>query len=104
MRRKRGFGESRSPGFRAGKATLVRHPQHTKPWLKGAPPIVGKSAEAKERHLVPEVIEDFFLQAAPVTGIEVSEQGKGQHMYRVSRVPPSSLAHRRLGYAGPSLF
>ena len=27
--------------------------------------IVGKSAEAKERRLVPEVIEDFFLQAAP---------------------------------------
>ena len=27
--------------------------------------IVGKSAEAKERRLVPEVIEDFFMQAAP---------------------------------------
>jgi superfamily II DNA or RNA helicase len=49
--------------------------------------IVGKSAEAKERRLVPEVIEDFFLQAAPVIGLEVSEQGKGQHTYRVSRVP-----------------
>jgi hypothetical protein len=49
--------------------------------------IVGKSAEAKERRLVPEVIEDFFLQAAPITGLEVSEQGKGQHTYRVSRVP-----------------
>ena len=49
--------------------------------------IVGKSAEAKERRLVPEVIEDFFLQAAPVTGVEVSEQGKGQHTYRVLRVP-----------------
>src|SRR5580658_5739796 len=49
--------------------------------------IVGKSAEAKERRLVPEVIEDFFLQAAPVTGVEVSEQGKGQHTYRVPRVP-----------------
>ena len=31
--------------------------------------ILGKSAEAKERRLVPEVVEDFFLQAAPVTGI-----------------------------------
>ena len=49
--------------------------------------IVGKSAEAKERRLVPEVIEDFFLQAAPVTGVEVSEQGKGQHTYKVLRVP-----------------
>jgi SNF2 family DNA or RNA helicase len=49
--------------------------------------IVGKSAEAKERRLVPEVIEDFFLQAAPITGVEVGEQGKGQHTYRVPKVP-----------------
>ena len=49
--------------------------------------IVGKSAEAKERRLVPEVIEQFFLQAAPITGLEVSEHGKGQHTYRVPRVP-----------------
>jgi hypothetical protein len=49
--------------------------------------IVGKSAEAKERRLVPEVIEQFFLQAAPITGLEVNEQGRGQHTYRVSRVP-----------------
>ena len=38
--------------------------------------IVGKSAEARERRLVPEVIEQFFLEAAPVTGLEVSEQGR----------------------------
>ena len=31
--------------------------------------IVEKSAEAKERRLVPEVVEDFFLQAAPLAGI-----------------------------------
>ena len=31
--------------------------------------IVGKSAEAKERRLVPEVIEEFFLQAGPLAGI-----------------------------------
>src|SRR5580692_1899768 len=49
--------------------------------------IVGKSAEAKERRLVPEVIEDFFLQAAPITGVEVGEQGKGLHTYRVPKVP-----------------
>jgi superfamily II DNA or RNA helicase len=49
--------------------------------------IIGKSVEAKERRLVPEVIEDFFLQAAPITGLEVSEQGKGQHTYRAPRVP-----------------
>ncbi len=54
--------------------------------------IVGKSAEAKERRLVPEVIEDFFLQAAPITGLEVSEQGKGQHTYRAPRIPRSLWA------------
>jgi len=41
--------------------------------------IVGKSAEARERRLVPEVIEGFFLEAAPITGLAVNEQGKGQH-------------------------
>ena len=59
--------------------------------------IVGKSAEAKERRLVPEVIEDFFLQAAPITGLEVTEQGKGQHTYRVPRIP------RRLWSTGERL-
>jgi superfamily II DNA or RNA helicase len=59
--------------------------------------IVGKSAEAKERRLVPEVIEQFFLQAAPITGLEVTEQGKGQHTYRVPRIP------RRLWSTGERL-
>ena len=49
--------------------------------------IIGKSAEARERRLVPEVIEDFFLQAAPVTGLAVSEQGKGTHTYSALRMP-----------------
>jgi hypothetical protein len=49
--------------------------------------IVGKSAEARERRLVPEVIEGFFLEAAPITGLAVSEQGKGQHTYSAPRVP-----------------
>jgi hypothetical protein len=31
--------------------------------------IVGKSAEAKERRLVPEVVEQFFVEAAPETGL-----------------------------------
>jgi superfamily II DNA or RNA helicase len=59
--------------------------------------IVGKSAEAKERRLVPEVIEQFFLQAAPITGLEVTEQGKGQHTYLVPRIP------RRLWSTGERL-
>jgi SNF2 family DNA or RNA helicase len=49
--------------------------------------IVGKSVEAKERRLVPEVIEDFFTQAAPMVGITPKEVSKGSHIFRVGRVP-----------------
>jgi hypothetical protein len=49
--------------------------------------IVGKSAEAKERRLVPEVIEDFFLQAAPISGLQVQPLARTQHTYRIGRVP-----------------
>ncbi len=35
--------------------------------------IVGKSAEAKERRLVPEVIEQFFTAAAPETGLTLKK-------------------------------
>ena len=49
--------------------------------------IVGKSAEAKERRLVPEVIEDFFIQAAPLVGVSPKELAKDSHIYRVGRVP-----------------
>jgi len=49
--------------------------------------IVGKSAEARERRLVPEVIEDFFIQAASITGIHPREMAKGGHVYRIGRVP-----------------
>lgn len=49
--------------------------------------ILGKSAEARERRLVPEVIQDFFLQAAPVTGMTVSEPSRDRTTFRVGRVP-----------------
>ena len=71
--------------------------------------IIGKSAEAKERRLVPEVIEDFFVQAAPTSGIQLRHvaseglprplrggEGWGEgassslpssHTYRIGRVP-----------------
>ncbi|SOY52696.1 protein NO VEIN domain-containing protein [Cupriavidus taiwanensis] len=49
--------------------------------------ILGKSAEARERRLVPEVIQDFFLQAAPVTGVTVSEPQRDRSTFRVGRVP-----------------
>ena len=49
--------------------------------------IVGKSAEAKERRLVPEVIEDFFVQASPVAGLQTKPIRKEAHIYRVGKVP-----------------
>ncbi len=49
--------------------------------------IVGKSAEAKERRLVPEVIEDFFTSAAPHTGVHPKEVAKENHVYRIGRIP-----------------
>jgi len=55
--------------------------------------IVGKSAEAKERRLVPEVIEQFFIAAAPETGIIPKPlDGKDRTtsrcaVYRVGKVP-----------------
>jgi len=49
--------------------------------------IVGKNSEAKERRLVPEVIEDFFTQAGPVVGVAPKEIKEGSHVYRVGKVP-----------------
>ncbi len=49
--------------------------------------IMGKSAEARERRLVPEVIEDFFKSAGPVVGVFPKEVRAGGHIYRVGRVP-----------------
>jgi len=49
--------------------------------------IVGKSAEAKERRLVPEVIQDFFLQSAPISGVQIKQPNKQKPVYRVGKVP-----------------
>ncbi len=49
--------------------------------------IVGKNAEAKERRLVPEVIENFFKDAGPLVGVSPKEIKDGSHIYRVGRVP-----------------
>lgn len=49
--------------------------------------IIGKSAEAKERRLVPEVIEDFFLNAAPMTGLSPKQDKAGARFYKLGRVP-----------------
>ena len=49
--------------------------------------IVGKSVEARERRLVPEVIEDFFVQAAPISGVHPKAVAKGGHTYRLGKLP-----------------
>ena len=53
--------------------------------------IVGKSVEAKERRLVPEVIEDFFKQAAPVAGLNPKPVARDSRVYRIGRVPRSLI-------------
>ena len=55
--------------------------------------IVGKSAEAKERRLVPEVIEQFFIAAAPEAGLSPkpvdskSAPPSTCSIYRVGKIP-----------------
>ena len=49
--------------------------------------IVGRSEEAKERRLVPEVIEDFFVSASPLAGLTPKAERHLEHVYRVGRLP-----------------
>jgi superfamily II DNA or RNA helicase len=51
--------------------------------------IVAKSIEAKERRLVPEVVEQFFVDAAPVAGLSPKPVAKDRHVYRVGKLPRS---------------
>lgn len=64
--------------------------------------IVGKSAEAKKRRLVPEVVEQFFVEAAELNGIYPKETKPGQHVYRIGKVhrslwPVGELNEPRFG-------
>lgn len=49
--------------------------------------IVGKSAEARERRLIPEVIEDFFTAAGPISGVNARPVAKDSHVYRIGKIP-----------------
>ncbi len=51
--------------------------------------LVGKTAEARERRLVPEVIEEFFVSAGPIAGVYPTEQRGKPHIYRIGKVPRS---------------
>ena len=55
--------------------------------------IVGKSEEAKERRLVPEVIQDFFVKAAPYTGIISKSDRNNPNVYRIGRLPRALLPY-----------
>jgi len=63
--------------------------------------IIGKSAEAKERRLVPEIVEKFFLGAAPITGIHPTKSKN--ESYRIGRLPRTlfPIAERLQGRFGP---
>jgi hypothetical protein len=37
--------------------------------------------------LVPEVIQDFFVQSAPIAGISLTEPQRGKNVFRIGRVP-----------------
>jgi superfamily II DNA/RNA helicase len=49
--------------------------------------IVGKSAEAKERRLVPEVVQDFFVQSAPFQGLHPKEKQTPKGIFTIGKVP-----------------
>lgn len=49
--------------------------------------IIGKKEEAKEKRLIPEVIEDFFIEASPLAGVSPKEIKKGQHIYTLGKLP-----------------
>jgi superfamily II DNA or RNA helicase len=51
--------------------------------------IIGKKELAKERRLVPEVVQQFFLQSAPIVDL-TSIQEKGR-VFRIGRLPRSLL-------------
>lgn len=53
--------------------------------------MIGKSAEAKERRLVPEVIEQFFVDSAPECGLRPKQTGKESHVYRIGKTPRNLL-------------
>ena len=53
--------------------------------------------KAKERRLVPEVIEDFFLSASPVSGVQPKEFVGKEKTFRIGRLPrPLQVIGERL--------
>lgn len=49
--------------------------------------VVGKTTEARERRLVPEVIAEFFTEAAPDHGLRLTRSRNRNNIFRVGRIP-----------------
>jgi len=49
--------------------------------------LIGKSAEARERRLVPEVVEDFFVSAASIAGVHPKLVDACPGVYRIGKLP-----------------
>jgi hypothetical protein len=54
--------------------------------------IVGKSEEAKEKRLVPEVIEDFFVEASHLAGLQLKGAKGSLHIYSPGKIPKTVLS------------
>jgi hypothetical protein len=54
--------------------------------------ITAKNAEAKERRLVPEVVRDFFVDAAPECGIAPKDVTNERRIYRLGKIPRSIVS------------
>jgi superfamily II DNA or RNA helicase len=63
--------------------------------------ITAKNAEAKERRLVPEVVRDFFVDAAPECGITPKDVTNERKIYRLGKIPRSIVT---LGDADEARF
>ena len=48
--------------------------------------LLGKSAEARARRLIPEVIEEFFVAAGPIAGVHPKPVQRDSHVYRIGKV------------------
>lgn len=49
--------------------------------------LIGRAAEARERRLVPEVVANFFLNAASLCGISTTLTKRPSLAYRIGRIP-----------------
>lgn len=54
--------------------------------------LLGKSAEARERRLVPEIIEDFFLKSSGIVGLQPKSTSPKDHVFKIGKLPRNLLS------------